>query len=95
MDQSDEQQAVPAAQPIDSATVRWSSVELVRLPRLLSVMDGRPPFERRGLDDVSGFHREAGQPSVGRLNALGSGILDRRRPTWDRCWADRRPACRP
>jgi hypothetical protein len=30
------------------ATVRWSSVELVRLPRLLSVMDARPPFERRG-----------------------------------------------
>jgi hypothetical protein len=29
-----------------SATVRWSSVELVRLPRLLSVMDARD--RRRG-----------------------------------------------
>jgi hypothetical protein len=29
--------------------VRWSSVELVRLPQLLFVMDGRPPFERRGV----------------------------------------------
>jgi hypothetical protein len=36
-------------------------------------------------------HRQAGQPSVGRHNALRSGILDRRRHTWDRCWADRPP----
>jgi hypothetical protein len=35
------------------------------------------------LDDVSGFTARLGQPSVGRLNALGSGILDRRRDTWD------------
>ena len=43
------------------------------------------------LDDLAGFTARLGQPSVGRHNALGSGILDRRRPTWDRCWADRQP----
>jgi hypothetical protein len=54
--------------------VRWSSVELVHLPRYLSVMDGRPPLSGEApfvnesgssvlaanLDDVSGFTARLG-----------------------------------
>ena len=54
--------------------MRWSSVELVRLPRYLSVMDARPPLSGEApfvnesgssvlaanLDDVSGFTARLG-----------------------------------
>jgi hypothetical protein len=71
--------------------VRWSSVELVRLPRLPSVMDARPPFERRGLDDVSGFTARLGSR---RSDAITRSVLASSTAAallGDRCWADRQP----
>jgi hypothetical protein len=43
------------------------------------------------LEMTVGFTTRLGSRRQHRHNAPGSGLLDRPRATWDRCWADRQP----